>query len=128
VKKAQADVQSAISDYALRSKQTMQLICDRADESGKAGSAVAKEMKDSGKLLKDSYASFVENISSGLAKTMGMFDENMNDLMNALQKRLSDIRGTAGGGEQVVASLARLEKTLSGIEEALKADDGKREA
>ena len=128
VKKAQADVQSAISDYALRSKQTMQLICDRADESGKAGSAVAKEMKDSGKLLKDSYASFVENISSGLAKTMGMFDENMNDLMNALQKRLSDIKGTAGSGEQVVASLARLEQALSGIEEALKADDGKREA
>lgn len=124
IKKAQASVQDALSDYALRSKQTMQLICDRADESGRAGTAVAKEMKDSGKLLKESYSSFVENISSGLARTMGMFDENMNDLMNALRKQLADIPKSQGG-EQVVSSLSRLEQTLSGIEEALKTERAK---
>ena len=78
---------------------------------------MAKEMKDSAKMLKDSYASFVENIASGLSRTMGLLDQNMNDLMNALEKRLVSIE--KGGSDSAVTSLSHLEQMLASIQETL---------
>ena len=122
IKRAQTDVKEAVNDYALRSKQTMQLICDRADQTGKAGAEVAKEMKDSGKLLKDSYGSFVQNVTSGLSMSMGLFDKNMNDLMNALQKRVAELSPNASGKSQgeLVDTLTKLTEVMTDIEETLK--------
>ncbi len=117
IRKAQKTLQDSLSNYALRSKQTMQLICDRADQSGQSSTQVAKEMKDSAKLLKDSYASFVENIAGGLSRTMGLLDQNMNDLMNALEKRLVSIE--RGGSDSAVTSLSHLEQMLASIQETL---------
>lgn len=117
IRKAQKTLQDSLANYALRSKQTMQLICDRADQSGQSSTQIAKEMKDSAKLLKDSYASFVENIAGGLSRSMGLLDRNMNDLMNALEKRLVSIE--KGGGDSAVTSLSHLEQMLASIQETL---------
>lgn len=117
LKGAQLDLRNALDDYALRSKKTMQLICDRANETGDSGALIAEQMKDSGKLLKDSYTSFVQNIATGLSKTMGMFDANMNALMNTMEKRVAQL--SKGNDEQLVSMLSQLEQTLQGIEQAL---------
>ena len=79
---------------------------DRAHE-------VANEMNRSGQLLKDSYTNFVENISTGLARTMGMFEENMTDMT---QKMVTDLKAAmAQGSSGAAADL----KQFSRVQQAL---------
>lgn len=82
---------------------------------------IANEMSVSAKALSGSYASFVENISTGLARTLGMFEENMHDMMAELGKQLSGIALSKGKGENVVdlGSVSKLQQTMADMTAAL---------
>ena len=84
--------------------------------------------------MADSYTSFVENISEGLGRALGMFDENMNSMMNTLNQQLnaiSDVIGQVpekltGADEQYsqqvstyISSLSKLQQAMTDISAAL---------
>ncbi len=124
---SQARMQTSMQEYADWSSRVLTAVETQSGASTEALSGVADGMKEGGRMLADSYASFVENISSGLARTLGMFDENMQDMMNALQKKLSQIEKTldkapdrlSGQVEGYVTSLSKLQRAMSDIAEVL---------
>ena len=82
-------------------------------------------MAASSKALSGSYASFVENISTGLARTMGLFEENMQDVMKELGRQLSGITAapaTPGKADQVLdlQSISKLQQAMADMTAALK--------
>ena len=79
-------------------------------------------MAQSSKKLGDSYATFVENISTGLARTMGMFEENMHDMINKLGKQLAGYAAQSEGkGGQVVelSGISKMQQAMADMTTAL---------
>ena len=121
----------------LQQKETERQMREYAEWSGRVLTAVQKqagdvsglgtEMRKSAKALTDSYASFVENIGSGLSRSVGLFDENVNSVLKVLNEKLTDIRTAAAlqkdGG--LAAELGRLESLMAdmnGLLEGLRRD------
>ena len=103
-------------------------------EQSNALGETTQQFKDSSRLLADSYTSFVENITEGLGRALGMFDENMNSMMNTLNQQLnaiSDVIGQVpekltGADEQYsqqvstyISSLSKLQQAMTDISAAL---------
>ncbi|NLZ89603.1 MAG: hypothetical protein GX916_08900, partial [Clostridiales bacterium] len=84
---------------------------------------VANEMTASSQKLADSYTGFVENISTGLARTMGMFEENMHDMMDKLFKQLSSMaqpEGSTKGGQVVeLTAISKMQQAMADMTVAL---------
>jgi hypothetical protein len=89
-------LENNMQEYAAWSGQVLEAVDHQAGTAKLAAHDMAEEMKKGGRMLADSYTSFVENISSGLARTMGMFDENMHGMMQSLTVKLSEIEKTIG--------------------------------
>ena len=120
IKKAQTVLAQQSEEYALRSKQTMQRICDRADETSKNTGKTAESMLSSAQLLKDSYVSFAENITVGLSRTMGMLDESMTGLVKRMGDSLASMNASPDGQDgQMIKKLSALEQMLSDIKRIL---------
>ncbi len=84
----QAALQEQMQQYASWSGRVLEAAEKQSDSVAAQAHEVANEMASSGKMLKDGYSSFVENISLGLARTMGMFEENMRDMMTEFSRQL----------------------------------------
>ena len=88
-------------------------------------------MQDSGRELKESYQSFVQNVVEGLSRSLGMFDQSMNSLIAALGEKIDNAAalGTDGATAEQMSEIQRL---LSSMQETLRqaADSlgGKKEA
>jgi len=106
-------------------------------------SANSEEFRQSSRLLADSYTSFVENITEGLGRALGMFDENMHSMMDALKEQLDTLSATVGQmpdklshaddqyAHQVdtyITSLSRLQQAMTDIANALNKPEQKEEA
>ena len=88
-------------------------------------------------MLAGSYSSFVENISEGLARALGMFDENMHDLVQTMNGTLEGIssavtrvpdqirKSSDRYGQQVdlyISTLSQLQQAMGDIARALAKD------
>ncbi|MBQ6232910.1 MAG: MotA/TolQ/ExbB proton channel family protein [Clostridia bacterium] len=122
----QEDLQAALQDYQLRSKQTMQHIVDRADEQGRDADTVAKQMQASGKLLQTSYAKLVENVTVSFSQALTNLNDSMNRLTRALTERseILNAQGASAADARVIADLSELSQAASGIEAVLNTDGG----
>ena len=76
------------------------------------------EMNRSGKLLSESYTSFVENITAGLGRTIGMFEENMREMTGAMVRDLGAAMNK-GGEAPDLKQFARVQQALSDMTQAL---------
>ena len=121
----QEDLQAALQDYQLRSKQTMQTIVDRADEQERDTATVAKQLESSGKLLQTSYAKLVENVTVSFSQALTDLNENMNKLTQALSERseMLNAQGASAADARVIADLSDISQTASNIEAVLTTDD-----
>ncbi len=121
----QEDLQAALQDYQLRSKQTMQTIVDRADEQERDTETVAKQLESSGKLLQTSYAKLVENVTVSFSQALTDLNENMNKLTQALSERseMLNAQGASAADARVIADLSDISQTASNIEAVLTTDD-----
>ena len=77
-------------------------------------------MSRSVKLLQDSYTNFVENISTGLARTMGLFEENMRDMTTRMVK---DVSSAANKGSETAPldfkQFTRVQQALTDMTQAI---------
>jgi gas vesicle protein len=117
---AQADLSRQMEQYAAWSGRVLEAVEKQSDKASDRAHEVANEMNRSGKLLQESYASFVENISSGLARTMGLFEENMRDMTVRLIKDMKSAAEKAGETAPMdMKGFSRVQQALNDMTQAL---------
>ena len=120
----QEDLQAALQDYQIRSKQTMQTIVDRAGEQERDTETVARQLEASGKLLQTNYAKLVENVTVSFSQALDNLNVSMNQLTQALNQRSEALnaQGASAADARVIADLSELSQAASGIEAVLTTD------
>lgn len=130
----QAVLQGSMQEYVSWSDRILGGVGEQAKTLTDGMSKATEEMQEGSRMLAGSYSSFVENISEGLARALGMFDENMSSLIQNLNGTLEDIGATVNKmpesmkktsdryGQQVelyVSSLSQLQQAVSDIARTL---------
>ena len=120
----QEDLQAALQDYQIRSKQTMQTIVDRAGEQERDTETVARQLEASGKLLQTNCAKLVENVTVSFSQALDNLNVSMNQLTQALNQRSEALnaQGASAADARVIADLSELSQAASGIEAVLTTD------
>lgn len=88
-------LQTSMQEYAQWSGRVLEAVHQQADASGEDTQKMAEAMRESSRELSRSYTGFVENISGGLSRTMGLFEENMHAMVSLLDDKLESIAKTA---------------------------------
>ena len=87
-------------------------------------------MDESSRRLADTYASFVEDLSGGFSRALGMFDENIHSVLRVMNDKLDQLKGLEEAPtvqsarlqketEGVVTSLSRLQRAVAGLSQAV---------
>lgn len=116
---AQAELSNLMEQYAAWSGRVLEAVEKQSDNASDRAHEVANEMNRSGKLLQDSYTNFVENIASGLARTMGLFEENMHDMTSKMVKDLSAAMDNRGESALDLKQFSRVQQALNDMTQAL---------
>ena len=126
----QAVLQGSLQEYVSWSDRILGGVSEQAKGLTDGMQSATKEMQEGSRMLAESYSSFVENISEGLARALGMFDENMHSLIQTLNGTLEDIGATVSKMpdhmkkstdrytqqvELYVSSLSQLQQAVSDI-------------
>ncbi len=121
LEEGQRTLSEQMEQYASWSGRVLGAVEKQSNAAAAQAHEVANEMASSGRLLKDSYASFVGDISKGLARTMGMFEDNMRDMMAQFSKQLSELQqGAQQSGDVVdVQAISRLQQAMGEMTQAL---------
>lgn len=121
-------IQSSMQQYADWSSRVLEAVHRQSADTGSAAQQVSDAMRGSSQALSESYASFVENIGSGLNRTVGLFENNMHSMLALLDEKLAAIEKTAKaaqggyaakteqlneGTDGLLQSLSRLQRALS---------------
>ena len=120
-------LQASMQEYANWSGRVLEAVHQQSQDTGMAAQSVSDAMRDSSRALSDSYSAFVESISNGLGRTMGLFEENMHGVVSLLDGKLASIEKTAKSAqnsynlknEQLNEGADGLLKTLSQLQRAL---------
>lgn len=131
MKTAQQDLQKTMQDYAVWSTGVLNTVKEQNEGSLAAAGRIAGQMDKSSRELADTYASFVEKITAGFSRALGMFDENVNSVMGAMGEKLNELKQLssrapemAGSGlqeqaEGCVTALSRLQRAVSDMSAAI---------
>lgn len=126
----QEHLQTSMQEYAQWSGRVLEAVREQADAMTGSGQAAAQAMRESGGALSANYASFVENISAGLSRSMALFEENMRAVVNLLDGKLERIekaaRSTSAsydakaerlneGTEGLLTTLSKMQRALGDI-------------
>ncbi len=129
-------LQSSMKEYAQWSGRVLEAVHQQSGDTTAAAKQAAQAMQGSSRELAESYTSFVENISAGLARTMGMFEENMHGVVSLLDGRLESIEKTARQAqnnynmknerlnestEGLLTALSRLQRALGDMTQCVEA-------
>ena len=113
-------LQTSMQEYAQWSGRVLEAVHQQADASGADAQKMADAMRESSRELSQSYTSFVENISGGLSRTMGLFEENMHAVVSLLDGKLESIEKTAKTAQSAYTDKAdRLNAGTDGLLSAL---------
>lgn len=136
----QGVLQGSLQEYVTWSDRILTGVSGQAKETSEGMKRATEEMQEGSRMLAGSYTSFVENISEGLARALGMFDENMHGLIDTLNSTLGEIGATVNKmpenlrknadryGQQVdlyVGALSQLQQAVSDIAKAVEKPAGK---
>lgn len=129
LKSAQKEMQSAMQEYAHWSGQVMQAVQEQTGGAISATDKLTRRMDESSEKLSDTYAAFVEQITGGFSRALGMFDENIHSVLAAMNEKLEAIRALSARGEQdaryqqetegCITALSRLQRAISDMARAM---------
>ena len=94
----------------------MKAVQDQADGAMNVTASMTAQMDASSKRLAETYTAFVENLSGGFSRAMGLFNDNVTGALNAMNERLEEIRRLNADSP---APTAQLEKEAEGCVKAL---------
>lgn len=113
-------LESSMQEYAQWSGRVLEAVHQQAEGQQAVSQQTAQAMRDSSHQLSESYTAFVENISAGLSRTMGLFEENMHGVVSLLDGKLESIERTARTAQSGYADRsARLNESTEGLLTAL---------
>lgn len=133
----QAALQGSLQEYVSWSDRILEGVGSQAKEMTEGMGKATAQMQEGSQMLAGSYSSFVENISEGLARALGMFDQNMHDLIQTMNGALEElnaavtkvpdqIRKTSDRyGQQVelyIGTLSQLQQAVGDIARAVEKD------
>lgn len=135
LKTAQKELQSSMKDYASFSSRVISAVEEKSHQTAAASDKVAQQMNESSKMLSDSYAHFVDNISGGFSRALGLFDENIHGVMNALNQKLDELRILSAQTPQqaelvqketegCVTAISKLQRAVTDMTQALTKNAG----
>lgn len=116
VKQKQQALESQMEQHVNWSARVLETVEKQSDRLGSQSHAIANEMAASGKMLKESYSSFVDDISRGFARSLGMFEENMRDIGEALA---SQSKAYNQGKTLDMQQISALNDTVKALTQAL---------
>lgn len=130
LKDSQMELKNTMQEYTVWSTGVLNTVREQNEGSLAAAGKIAGQMEESGKKLAEDYASFVENISTGFSRALGMFDENMHSVLNAMGEKLDALKAANGtGGDQAaryqketegcITAVSRLQRALTDMSDAL---------
>ncbi|MBQ9195650.1 MAG: hypothetical protein IJ157_00290 [Clostridia bacterium] len=125
---AHDDLQAGMQEYANWSGRVLEAVHQQSQDTGLAAQNVSDAMRDSSRVLSESYSTFVESVSNGLGRTMGLFEKNMHGVVSLLDDKLASIEKTAKaaqnsynmkneqlseGTDGLLQALSRLQRALN---------------
>ena len=139
-----------MQEYAQWSGRVLEAVHQQSGDTAAASQQVADAMRDSSRQLSESYASFLDGISAGLSRSVGLFEENMHGMVSLLDGKLESIEKTARtaqnnynmkaeqlneGTEGLLSALSRMQRALGDMTQcvenaaaSLRGKDGAEEA
>lgn len=132
IKAAQADLQSAMQEYASWSSRVLNAVQEQANGALNVSGELTAKMDEASHHLAESYAAFVGNVSDGFSRSLGMFDENIHSVLNAMSDKLDDYKAITAAGpnqaaryqqetENCIAAISRLQRAINDMAAAMKA-------
>jgi len=134
----QAELQESVQQYIQWADKLLATTDEQSRATNEGLARVATDLQDSASLLQSSYDSFVENIQIGLARALGMFDENitgiakdLNAAMNGIHSVVAEVPAMMAGSarkygaqvDQFVDALSQLQKSMQGVAASLADQD-----
>lgn len=127
---AHTDLTASMRDYADWSSRVLNAVREQADGAMKVTGSMTSQMDESSRRLADTYASFVEDLSGGFSRALGMFDENIHSVLRVMNDKLDQLKGLEEAPtvqsarlqketEGVVTSLSRLQRAVAGLSQAV---------
>lgn len=138
----QAELQGSVQQYVQWADKLLSTTDQQSRTTNEGLARIATDMQDSATLLQSSYDSFVENIQTGLARALAMFDENitaiakdLNAAMNGIHSVVTEIPSVMAGSarkygaqvDQFVDALSQLQKGMQSVTAALAEKNVRRE-
>ena len=116
----QNSLQNSFRQYTSWNDQLMESLRTNNRDTQQRLNEVAQGMNEGARVLQANYTAFSEEISGGLARSLGMFDSSVRGLMTALGDKLDRMSQAAEEQDRYVATMARLEVALQQMTETLK--------
>lgn len=130
LKDSQLELKKTMQEYAVWSTGVLNTVREQNEGSLAAAGKIAGQMEASGQKLADHYTSFVEDISTGFSRALGLFDENMHSVLTAMGEKLEDLKEWSGKApdqaaryqketEGCITAVSRLQRALTDMSAAL---------
>ena len=114
----QSELESSLTRFTQASQEQLsgmrsgnQQMARQVDQ---AASSIAKNAQE----LSGSYAGFVQNVVEGLSRALGMFDENMHNLVETLENQVAKAGGSGTNGE-TVRQLNQMQQMMAAMTESM---------
>ena len=118
----QAAIENGLRDSAAMQEQALSSLRASAQHTISATRDAADAMQRSAEALSGSYGSFVENIGSGLEKSVENFDRNVGSILNVINEKLTQLRKNAEadpGRTEWMNEISQMQLTMTAIRRAV---------
>ena len=118
----QSGMERSLRDSVSMQDEAMASLRANAQQTINASREAADAMQRSAEALSGSYGQFVENIGSGLTKSVETFDRNVGSVLNVINEKLTQIRRTAEadpGRTDWMKELSQMQMTMTAIRRAV---------
>ena len=119
----QAKLEKSLKEYTIWSDEIIRSVKLQGESSANEANGAVKSFNEASDLLAKSYSSFVENITEGLSRSLGMFEENMHDMLRILSDKADKLAEASSDKSQAEAYTA-LQKTMADIQKTLSVAEG----
>ena len=115
----QGELAQAMNEFTHQSRDTVNSLQQSSEDNAARLANVGKTMETSGEQLSRSYSSFVENVVEALSRSLGMFDQSMNSMVQTLSEKIAELEKT-GTGSITAAQVSDMQRLLASMEHSLK--------
>ena len=115
----QNQLAGSLDRFSTGSASAMENIRQMNNQSAERLNDAGESMHEASQQLARSYETFVSNVVEGLSRALGLFDQNMTALMDALGEKVDSI-AAAGNSAAAVQQLGEMQRLMASMEATLR--------